>query len=111
MAENAQFIPDVVKAKELIDSGAIGDVYFVKANLHESSIESEYAAGFAEGWRSDVAQAGGGNTIDGGTHWVRALTVWMGAVEKVVAINERPFTAMAGESLTHAILRFKSGAF
>ena len=47
--------------------------------------------------------------IDGGTHWVRALRVWMGEIERVVAINERPFTAMAGESLTHAIIKFQSG--
>eukprot|EP01045_Picozoa_sp_COSAG04_P006668 COSAG04_NODE_332_length_16554_cov_392.698590_11_plen_101_part_00 len=93
--------------------------------------------GFAQGWRSDPAQAGGGNTIDGGTHWVRALRVWMGEVDRLVAINERPFKArrpsplaprlagrlpalcasphrvrmrvqaMAGESLTHAILRYE----
>ena len=49
--------------------------------------------GFAQGWRSDPAQAGGGNTIDGGTHWVRALRVWMGEVDRLVAINERPFKA------------------
>ena len=58
VAENAQFIPDFVKAKQLIDSGAIGDVYFCKANLWESAIESEFADGFAQGWRSDLEQAG-----------------------------------------------------
>ena len=52
---------------------------------------------------------GGGNTIDGGTHWVRALRMWMGEISQVVAINERPLKAMAGESLTHAIIRFQSG--
>jgi predicted dehydrogenase len=145
VAENAQFIPDFVKAKQLIDSGAIGDVYFCKANLWESAIESEFAGGFAQGWRSDLNQAGaselqasiremragqfeprrtrahisadscprhisgGGNTIDGGTHWVRALRMFMGEIVRVVAINERPLAAMAGESLTHAIVRFQSG--
>lgn len=58
VAENAQFIPDVVKAKQLIDSGAIGDVYFCKANLWESTIDSEFAGGFAQGWRGDLKQAG-----------------------------------------------------
>ena len=109
VAENAQFIPDVLKAKALIDAGAIGEVYFARANLWESTVESEFAGGFAEGWRSDVAQAGGGNTIDGGTHWVRALRVWMGEIARVVAVNERPLTTMAGESLTHAIVKFESG--
>ena len=33
VAENAQFIPDVLKAKELIDSGAIGDVYPLRGTL------------------------------------------------------------------------------
>ena len=43
VAENAQFIPDVVKAKELIDAGAIGEVYFARANLWESTLDSEFA--------------------------------------------------------------------
>lgn len=107
IAENAQYIPDFVKAKELIEAGAIGEVYFVKANLWESTLESEFAGGFEEGWRNDVKMAGGGNTIDGGTHWVRALRMWLGEIEKVVAINEHPMASMAGESLTHAILKFK----
>jgi len=58
VAENAQFIPDFVKAKELIDSGAIGDIYFCKANLWESTVTSEFAGGFAQGWRSDMKLAG-----------------------------------------------------
>ena len=53
--------------------------------------------------------SGGGNTIDSGTHWVRALRMFMGEIVRVVAINERPLAAMAGESLTHAIVRFQSG--
>ena len=62
-------------------------------------------------WRSgsDLAQAGVGNTIDGGTHWVRALRLWMGEIARVVAVNERPLATMAGESLTHAIVKFESG--
>eukprot|EP01050_Picozoa_sp_SAG11_P005719 SAG11_NODE_413_length_9694_cov_2.695675_4_plen_216_part_00 len=48
---------------------AAGDVYFVRANLWESSVDSEFAGGFAQGWRNDPTRAGGGNTIDGGTHW------------------------------------------
>jgi predicted dehydrogenase len=109
VAENAQFIPDVVKAKELIEQGTIGDVYFAHANLWESTIDSDFAGGFAQGWRNDPAQSGGGNTLDGGTHWVRALRVWMGEIESVVAVNEHPLASMAGESLTQAIVRFSSG--
>lgn len=40
---------------------------------------------------------------------MRALRMWMGEIAQVVAINERPLAAMAGESLTHAIVRFQSG--
>jgi len=109
VGENAQYIPDVLKAKELINTGAIGDVYFVRANFWESTMTSGFANGFAQGWRNDILKAGGGNTIDGGTHWVRALRLWMGEIDRVVAINERPLKAMAGESLTHAIIRFASG--
>ena len=40
---------------------------------------------------------------------MRALRVWMGEIDEVVAINEHPMTCMAGESLTNAIVRFRSG--
>lgn len=35
--------------------------------------------------------------------------MFMGEIARVVAINERPLAAMAGESLTHAIVKFQSG--
>jgi predicted dehydrogenase len=37
--------------------------------------------------------------------------MWLGDIDEVVAVLDYPLTQMEGESLAHAIFRFKSGAF
>ena len=72
----------MVKAKELLDSGAIGRPYFVQANYWESigrvtfleDLEDHLNAG--GNWRYDPQQSGGGVLMDGCTHWVRPMRLW-----------------------------------
>ncbi|MEZ4678469.1 MAG: Gfo/Idh/MocA family oxidoreductase [Caldilineaceae bacterium] len=60
-------------------------------------------------WRYELAQAGGGITIDGGAHWLRPLRMWLGEVAEVSAVTGRPLAEMEGESFMRALLRFDSG--
>jgi UDP-N-acetyl-2-amino-2-deoxyglucuronate dehydrogenase len=87
VAENAQYWPEVVLAKDLIERGAVGD-----AN-----------------WRFSLADAGGGVAIDAGSHWLRPLRMWLGELVEVVAATGRPYAAMEGESMCRALCRFDSG--
>ena len=63
----------------------------------------------ARPWRFNAGRAGGGIVIDGGSHWIRPLRMWLGEVDAVVATVGRPLHQMEGESLAHALLRFRSG--
>ena len=61
-------------------------------------------------WRYDKEVAGGGIVIDGGSHWIRPLRMWLGEIDEVVATLGYPLAEMDGESLARALCRFKSGA-
>jgi predicted dehydrogenase len=106
VAENAQHWPEVVLAKELIDDGVIGQVITARAWHCTSPLEEFHGAG---NWRFSMAEAGGGVTLDAGSHWLRPLRMWLGELSEVVAVTGRPFQAMEGESLCRALCRFESG--
>ncbi len=109
VAENAQYWPEVVAAKRLIDEGAIGEVLTARASSFATLM---IAASFYEGddpWRFRKGAAGGGVVLDIGSHWLRPLTMFMGEVDEVVAVLDRPLARMEGESLARALLRFRSG--
>jgi UDP-N-acetyl-2-amino-2-deoxyglucuronate dehydrogenase len=105
VAEQSQHWPSAVKAQQLIQDGAIGEIVTAKASFGGR-------AGSAWGrnvWRYDKQITGGGICIDGGLHWIRPLRMWLGEIEEVVAVLDYPLREMEGESLAHALFRFKSG--
>ena len=105
VAEQAQYWPDARKVQELIQAGVLGEILMARAVFANPGPTS----GGPRPWRYDLAQAGGGITIDGGAHWLRPLRMWLGEVDEVVAVTGRPLAEMEGESLTRALLRFASG--
>jgi predicted dehydrogenase len=107
VAENAQYWPEVLTAKALIDDGAIGEVVTARAAIFFPPMEMYYGGDRA--WRMDRRVAGGGIAMDTGSHWIRPLRVWLGEVDEVVAALGRPFERMEGESLARSLLRFESG--
>ena len=106
VAEQAQYWPDARKVQELIQAGVLGEILMARAVFANAGPTS---SGGPKPWRYDLAQAGGGITIDGGAHWLRPLRMWLGEVDEVVAVTGRPLAEMEGESLTRALLRFASG--
>jgi predicted dehydrogenase len=107
VAENAQYWPEVVTAKSLIDDGTIGEIVTARAAIFFPPTEMYY--GGERAWRMDRRTAGGGIAMDTGSHWIRPLRIWLGEVDEVVAALGRPFERMEGESLVRALLRFESG--
>jgi UDP-N-acetyl-2-amino-2-deoxyglucuronate dehydrogenase len=106
LAENAQYWPGVVRAKQLLDEGAIGTLITARAWCCTPFIPEFYAS---DGWRFSLAAAGGGVAIDAGSHFLRPLRIWCGELTEVVAVTARPQPAMQGESLCRALCRFESG--
>lgn len=105
IAEQAQYWPHVVKAQQLIRSGAIGEIITARAMFSEK-VERQWGA---RPWRYSAESTGGGICFDGGLHRIRPLRMWLGEVDEVIAMLGHPFEPMEGESLAHALLRFKSG--
>jgi predicted dehydrogenase len=108
VAENAQYWPEVLTAKRMLDDGAIGEVVTARAAIFFPPMEMYYGGDRA--WRMEKRSAGGGIAMDTGSHWIRPLRMWLGEVDEVVAALGRPFERMEGESLARALLRFESGA-
>jgi UDP-N-acetyl-2-amino-2-deoxyglucuronate dehydrogenase len=109
VAENAQYWPEVVRAKELLDRGALGDVVSARATVTMPLMRgSPFYAG-ERPWRFDKAVTGGGISLDVGSHWIRPLRIWLGEIDEVVAALGHPAAEMEGESLVRALFRFRSG--
>jgi UDP-N-acetyl-2-amino-2-deoxyglucuronate dehydrogenase len=107
VAENAQYWPEVITAGKLIDDGRIGELITTRANFVVPLRKRNYTP--KQSWRCEMASSGGGIVLDGGSHWLRPLRMWMGEVDEVIAALGHPVAQMQGESLARALLRFESG--
>jgi predicted dehydrogenase len=107
VAENAQYWPEVLTAKDLLDDGTIGAVVTARS-WHCAPPLTEFYGG-SDPWRFSATAAGGGVAIDTGSHWLRPLRMWLGELRETIAVTGRPMTNMEGESLCRALCRFESG--
>ena len=97
-----RFTPGFAKAKELIDAGELGDIYYV---------ESEYAHDYQDilsenGWRSDPDRNG---VVGGGCHAVDLLR-WVAGdpIEVTAYANHKMLPIVPYDDCTIAILRFEN---
>ncbi|REF37932.1 Gfo/Idh/MocA family protein [Thermasporomyces composti] len=106
-AHNQLFMPPVAKARELIQSGALGKVYelrttdsFFNRGLHADM-----------GWRGSLETAGGGELIDTGYH-PTYLLLHLATAEpvEVVAMTSRHRLTMEGEDSAQVLVRFADGS-
>lgn len=95
-----RFTPAFIKAKELIDQGIIGEIYY---------LESEYAHDYAkilhsDSWRSDPERHG---VIGGGCHAVDLLRWYAGdPVEAFAYGNHKLLPQVAYDDATISVLKF-----
>jgi UDP-N-acetyl-2-amino-2-deoxyglucuronate dehydrogenase len=106
LAENAQYWPGVVRAKGLLDDGAIGELVTARAWC-ATPLMPEFH--HRDAWRFSLASCGGGIAIDAGSHFLRPLRMWCGELVDVVAITARRHADLQGESLCRALCRFEGG--
>ena len=89
--ENFLYYPPIVKARELIADGTLGDVSMVRIRTLRGG-GSESAIPITEGayvWRQDSERNIGGQMYDDGWHKVATAMWWGGGVEKVSALITR----------------------
>lgn len=107
VAENSQYWPEIVEAQKHLEAGAIGEIITARAAFVYAF--DDYWFKEEKPWRYEKGRTGGGITIDGGSHWIRPLRMWMGELKEVVGVIGHPLAQMEGESLARALFRFQSG--
>lgn len=81
VGENFHYAPPVRLAKDLIESGAVGNVLAIQAKGASNAIWTE--------WRKDVDKAGGGVLLDEGIHLLHVLRLWGGEPLKFKRVSLR----------------------
>lgn len=100
VSHNRLFLPSIIRARELIQAGAIGDPVLLRQRL---GIHEPYT-----GWRADPKQSGGGLLSDAGVHPFYLARDLFGEVASVRSMLDVPHTE--GESLALVWIDFQSGA-
>jgi predicted dehydrogenase len=90
VAENYRFLPTVIKAREIIKQGFLGDVRLIQLQAESYRVPGE--------WRVSAELVGGGVFIDGGIHFVDVLLYLGGFPERVYALKPpQTFRQVEGE--------------
>ena len=100
-----RFTPGFLKAKEIMDSGVIGEVYFV-----ESEYAHDYVKMFVKpgNWRSDPDRNG---VVGGGCHAVDLVRWYLGDPCEVFAYGtHKALTNVPYDDANVAIMKFPNGA-
>lgn len=72
---NLRFHPGMAKAKEIIESGAVGPLMFIRGNYGHGG-----RLGYEKEWRSDASISGGGELIDQGVHLIDLAQFYFGEI-------------------------------
>jgi len=86
---NHRYHPAMRKAKELSDSGVVGDMMFVRGRYGHGG-----RPGYEREWRADPALSGGGELIDQGVHVIDLSRWFLGEFPKVHGTVETYFWQM-----------------
>jgi 1,5-anhydro-D-fructose reductase (1,5-anhydro-D-mannitol-forming) len=92
--------PKLIRARQLIAEGAIGQPVLAEANCHSWLPEA------ARGWLLDPAMAGGGPLYDIGSHRIDAMNFLFGKPEQVCGLLSNAVHPLAVEDSATLALRF-----
>ncbi|MFC1491329.1 Gfo/Idh/MocA family protein [Nitrospinota bacterium] len=97
---NHRFHPALRKAREIVDSGLLGPMMFVRGRYgHGGRI------GYEKEWRADPARSGGGELIDQGVHLIDLARWFLGDFSEVGGHAHTYFWDMPVEDNAFLLLR------
>lgn len=102
---NHRFHDAIEDAKKLIDAGTMGDLYFMRGVYGKAG-----GANYAQNWRNDPSQSGGGILIDQGIHMLDLFLMFADHFSDVQSMVQRKFwTEVPVEDNAFALMRNDSG--
>ncbi|MFH1424486.1 MAG: Gfo/Idh/MocA family oxidoreductase [archaeon] len=101
---NHRYHPAMLKAKELLDSGAIGEFCYIRAVYGHGG-----RPGYEKEWRANPEKSGGGEMLDQGSHLIDLSRWYAGNFDDAVGFATNEFWEIPVEDNGFAILRSKEG--
>ncbi len=102
---NHRFHPAMLRARTLLEEGAIGDVMLMRARYGHGS-----RPGMETEWRSSKDLCGGGELLDQGVHVIDLIRAFGGDLADAYARVETKFWDIEVEDNAFALLGLRSGA-
>ena len=82
---NHRYHPALQKAREIVDSGALGPLMFIRGRYGHGG-----RVGYDREWRADPARSGGGELIDQGVHLIDLAALVSRRVQRRRRVRARP---------------------
>ena len=101
-------LPNFLKIKELVDTGAIGHIRLVQINLFQS-IDPDLIAASEENWRVNPEISGGGYFYDLASHQLDFLDFLLGPIRKVSGNALNQAGMYTAEDIVTGSIVFESG--
>lgn len=98
-----RFCPSISRGKEMVESGAIGEIKEAKAYMYIADVFEAHT-----GWRYSKKTSGGGVLMDFGIHMLDQICWYFGEVDHVEAVSERIYSKEVEDELK-ADIHYKNG--
>src|SRR6266446_5307641 len=100
-------LPRFLKIKELLDSGAIGNLRFVNITFYQPMAPEDLDSG-KQSWRVDPAVGGGGRFVDLASHMLDFLDYALGPIVEVQGLAANQAGKYKAEDIVTGTFRFAS---